>query len=1800
MARPGIVIGLGGTGQWVLTWLKRDLLLSNNGEMPKNVRLLAIDTCTRLEAGASRITAAGQKDEAIVVGGVALERPEYVYIGGDARALAQQIVVSQAHGQDVVYPWFHAAEWLNTQSPGMFVLDEGAGRLRQFGRLAIFKDLQGEEAGSHIWSALWTAIEGVRSTTTMQWPLEIIIVGSFAGGTGSGLFIDTALILRLLARKLNVHHILRGMFALPSVFTTTPDAVMKARSFAAWRELNRFMVASEEFPLPEIRYASTNSNFRIQPTQRLFDACYLVDGKRRGQPIAQEAKYGVFPMLAESLSAILDGEAGNAYTQWVYTNLAAEYARRDGIPMYSAIGAYTVQVPASFVQERYRYDFSQEVLLRLLAPEHGPDAQGYLAASGPARHLSLAAPDRNQEDRGFSGRTRSRRLLTQSVYYGGKSAKPTLYHNRIADIVVTEIEQNKRQGLIDALARGGDMGLATWRYYFPSLGDNLSFEAVQKAVNEQMQYNVVQQYRRRDGENKEQARARFKKIPEDLRTRFGGITSSGEEVEEFHGTCGDVLKECEQVQLIIFRQLVQLWLMDILNGHTDDALIARSGKLGYAWDFFDGLVDVLEQFLALMAEVRNRREEVKPEIKLVGLAKKSQDYLNATAGRRIFWFWEHPNVKGSELEYLNAQQRLMEIRREDILHFYAAETARAMKEIGEQTRDAIQRWIWHLTTGDSASQLPGLWDGLWHGRQELNNAHSFDVLSPKVQQSIADKPIAVGEEGVREALELWEWNSVFTGERFTLQVHILPQITTESGSELYDPTQWTSAELRNQVGRANQDALMNLARWRFSGQAAQITAAAEIKREYPDPEKFAWDVADIMAEPLFDGTDKWCASKSNLIRALIDPFDPYFIGANGLEGHLRAINHRDRLIRDDSYGIQIVGSENPLKLTLVRTDDLYTYDTFRAWGLCRDAYQAHIQDNERGLNPILIQNFAAEANALQVERRIIRLGMAYRPLQPRIVTLLEDPVALQQFVYLKMLGDIAENMTPWESHWELTLEKDDRQTFWLTPGWESDTSHFHGLKPDVLSALYGYAVIRKTQQPGHASRIDVAAVQRVINRRLKDLGPRGEIDLLHANLGDAGIVQEIMNLARDPKIEGRILRQDYADLAIVIEFILHDRLVTLKDTAFVRMRSLANVADTNSDHLAALKDTISAEKQEYQVIVRISPDQVSVSQRVRVEVELVPGSAGKDAIRLGSLSSELHCFISSNGLQVLGSEVATVTLTPNNRILGPFMFELQAYLCGDQSYELEVFVEESDTKRTRIYKTSGTVKVKPLKNTTPLAVLPKLDISVLPQADFVLRVNKRDPDVLHESKGALCLSYQLTSRLPGAQFHNMIVGDATLQTNDLFHMRELLRETLRIMKETQAQDGRFFLASLGRYLFDLLFPSDQAAEFRQIFWKLSPRLKTWLIVEDLGISLPWELILPYNNGSELPPLFLGEWFQLGRWVEGLGPPIYSEIPQGEIALAHYTGPLVNANNNDEEIRLWQGILQATTHSHGILPLVNAETPIYWLHLLRRIDQIENARDIVGRQNRFGTSAEEEATKARLDLRRKRPVVTLGILADQDSDVYFDADDWLLPDRALPFLRAGASAVVGPWWPTLEASDRVFWNVFYTLLAGRTPLGEAVWRARFAVKLAVPQRLDWLAYTLFGDPRARAYWPEPSEGYTSLECLNPDDPLRLGKTYRFRASIRSRPPVWHRDRLVQVEQPPDNVRVLFFAPGLQTAFPQAIDMEAVGWAMRQATVDLTPLVPGDYPLVAQFLDGDEHLKTLQLTLKVRATPRQEGS
>ena len=122
------------------------------------------------------------------------------------------------------------------------------------------------------------------------------------------------------------------------------------------------------------------------------------------------------------------------------------------------------------------------------------------------------------------------------------------------------------------------------------------------------------------------------------------------------------LDKVEQSHLMIFRRQMRLKLTEILMGTSENAVVARSGKLGYAWSCFNGVVDELDDFLKLMTDIRKKREDIRPELKLKEQSLRAEKIMQDMLGKRFLLFWESPKVKQSEDNYLRIMTRLVDVR----------------------------------------------------------------------------------------------------------------------------------------------------------------------------------------------------------------------------------------------------------------------------------------------------------------------------------------------------------------------------------------------------------------------------------------------------------------------------------------------------------------------------------------------------------------------------------------------------------------------------------------------------------------------------------------------------------------------------------------------------------------------------------------------------------------------------------------------------------------------------------------------------------------------------------------------------------------------------------------------------------------------------------------------------------------------------------------------------------------------------------------------------------------------------------
>jgi O-acetyl-ADP-ribose deacetylase (regulator of RNase III) len=416
------------------------------------------------------------------------------------------------------------------------------------------------------------------------------------------------------------------------------------------------------------------------------------------------------------------------------------------------------------------------------------------------------------------------------------------------------------------------------------------------------------------------------------------------------------------------------------------------------------------------------------------------------------------------------------------------------------------------------------------------------------------------------------------------------------------------------------------------------------------------------------------------------------------------------------------------------------------------------------------------------------------------------------------------------------------------------------------------------------------------------------------------------------------------------------------------------------------------------------------------------------------------------------------------------------------------------------------------------------------------------------------------------------------------------------------------LRACGAAVFDRLFPAGHEA--RKTLWDILEAAPangepwTCLIVSDERALAPWEFVCPYAYRPDtLEPWFedfLGRRFNLGQWVGGQGLALAAKAPLARINLAHY-------GQEPNELARWQaalggGELAGVEDQPLQVSLTQPGSPYYGLHLLRYVEGTLGGRITYGgepgSEGNATMSAQAVVYQQRLDLTQRRPIAGLSVIDARPPNLPAelpDADAELEAAWVLPFMHAGVTAVVGPRWPVALEADQLFFRTFYEAVRSGEALGLAVWRAREQVRLALPHRPDWLAYTYFGHPDCAPYPVRVARGFTVFEPIDHlgDAPLAAGQQYRFRASYRAEAPAWFGGRL-HIHQAPLAGEELSVAVLPLTGDPPITrTLERVpGSDDYQSIVTLTaPASAPSLPVLVQFAQGGRELQTLMLHLDV---------
>jgi hypothetical protein len=1157
MARPALIIGLGGTGQEIVRFLKKELLEIGEGKMPEEVRLLAFDTASLIDPDEGAVES--DKVELKGLGNVVLEEnTEYVCIGDALYDIAMDIKCDQdrvKQGGEAEIPhlhWFPADELEAKNTPmSAYNTKQGAGALRPMGRLSLFKNVY--SVLGHLGQAMnklkdTNKITGSREGVVQGKDakiLEIIIVGSLAGGTGAGTLVDMAWLARAQANAiLRDKYAIRGFFLMPTTFIEgglggdKTDKGKQGRGFAAWHELDRAMISGGSGD--SIVYNPSDSTLNISCNTSAYDITYLIDPDRPSYPIFPPPDEGIFPGVAHLISFIIDDDAGVKYTENLI-NLLLEL--RSTLPRgvyHSSIGGYTLKVPVYYTKAQFSHKLAKEVLDELLKPvkneqdrvmhisqldnqEVGEATSGLQACVGFLTGDMLRIRDKtipNTKLLQTIGQARARKIRENGAYIkevaeGRLTTQLQDYFNALNQIT----EYDEEQGKIITNDITGELQWKIWNECPPS--------------------------RARPGETPAAAWARLtsdafdKSVPSVSKRRFGVETATKSSGSRLRGEFGKELLVPAKSQIQRCKDLLEAQTLKTLNGTDPDARIARGGKLGYIRGFYKELSDTFAYFRNFLDDVRTvRSQEAKLAQKTQHAAEealKRYDHLKNKSCWLTFWDNNvHPDAHQAQQTWLKAVQLDIDRRRGDILLDVLDETVSDLKSYADKTLEEIDSWIEHLATGEPNFNIESLYERLTVSLDGVESLHALDkrLGNPnfqteqalaKVSQIITEHTYQPDEIMLKDSLAEIHWVTQPDANEMKIQCIVGTQELRRSGENPAGDNLRTILELTNRP-------------------------YAVVNKDHP--------IVTEIEEVYHSGEE--------LESALHGHAEPFYRFKNGevppqtKQAFLR-VNDRNNPSMQEYFDIDFlpkyrdanpeiakafkVNSSDKYKISLVRSDDLMPSESFVQYWDCFKLYKGLFGPQSSRE----IHVFPEEQNAAYYEFEMPKeLRQNYRLLRPEVVSLLKDRQKFELFFESYALGLVAimegEDNGLKHRFWGYQLSENE-EPIYLTPinSQGSRPSHFDVIKNFIIGQ-------DKRQGFDETFRINWKDLQNKIGQRIQEIGIDQAIALYEKQLDDKpeSIIKAILDekqtdkaLSGGDKYQQQIMisQQKYQDLADLAKYI---------------------------------------------------------------------------------------------------------------------------------------------------------------------------------------------------------------------------------------------------------------------------------------------------------------------------------------------------------------------------------------------------------------------------------------------------------------------------------------------------------------------------------------------------------------------------------------------------------------------------------------------------------------------------------------
>lgn len=270
-----------------------------------------------------------------------------------------------------VSDWFTPLDSLTTELRQMN-LRNGAGQIRMFSRLAFFTAMKDPDLKRRI---LW-AVEHLTKPSSLagdqpySGTVNVLVTGTLAGGTGSGMFLQTALYLQKLLTDRGCQSEIRGLFLLPDVMIHAANIPanqienVRSNGFSALRELHAILLqTANRSPVP-VNFNYAPPNLSLKTGMLPFKNITLIDYENQigGHLDGGLATY--IHLAAQSAYCLLLTPIGGGQLSISANNARTKLAAagQGQVNYYSGIGISSVIYPVEEILDYLSLNYGLRIL----------------------------------------------------------------------------------------------------------------------------------------------------------------------------------------------------------------------------------------------------------------------------------------------------------------------------------------------------------------------------------------------------------------------------------------------------------------------------------------------------------------------------------------------------------------------------------------------------------------------------------------------------------------------------------------------------------------------------------------------------------------------------------------------------------------------------------------------------------------------------------------------------------------------------------------------------------------------------------------------------------------------------------------------------------------------------------------------------------------------------------------------------------------------------------------------------------------------------------------------------------------------------------------------------------------------------------------------------------------------------------------------------------------------------------------------------------------------------------------------